>query len=314
MFKKLISNFNETGAAASEKPAATAARISELEARLSAIQENALEKAPPTVQSIAQSTPPTQLNSQHSNVDNNLLKTISLAALTEVIGGVVHEINNPLQVIMGRTQIARMGKKTEESLEIIESQTMRIANLIRGLQSFASRDSKTEQIDISTTINAVMNLVKTQFYKRSIQIEVEIGKVSVFMGNPITFQQIVLSGMLSAKRRIEYNGQLKISVKSSEKNMLELEIRDSAPIMDEQLIRNIGKPFMEALEDPEAGDHYGLIASIEMVRHLGGAASLTATPPQGNMLKFNVPIGLHKDVNLYALGAEKYSQLTGEHM
>ncbi|MEZ4766470.1 MAG: hypothetical protein R3C26_25745 [Calditrichia bacterium] len=64
--------------------------------------------------------------------------------------------------------------------------------------------------------------------------------------------------------------------------------------MDEQLIRNIGKPFMEALEDPEAGDHYGLIASIEMVRHLGGAASLTATPPQGNMLKFNVPIGLHR--------------------
>ncbi|MEZ4766471.1 MAG: hypothetical protein R3C26_25750 [Calditrichia bacterium] len=82
---------------------------------------------------------------------------------------------------------------------------MRIANLIRGLQSFASRDSKTEQIDISTTINAVMNLVKTQFYKRSIQIEVEIGKVPVFMGNPITFQQIVLSGMLAP------NGELSIT-------------------------------------------------------------------------------------------------------
>lgn len=132
MFKKLISNFNETGAAASEKPAATAARISELEARLSAIQENALEKAPPTVQSIAQSTPPTQLNSQHSNVDNNLLKTISLAALTEVIGGVRHEINNPLQVIMGRTQIARMGKKLKRVSRLLNRKPCVLRTLFAG--------------------------------------------------------------------------------------------------------------------------------------------------------------------------------------
>ena len=229
-----------------------------------------------------------------------MMQMLTRAATTEVIGGVVHEINNPLQVIMGRTQIARMGEKQKESLEIIESQAMRIATITRGLQGFAQRSTKVRPVDITEIINGILDLVKTQFVKRNIQIEKSIETIPSFPGDPTIFQQIILSSLLGAKRRIGYNGSIRITARMGKKNGIFLEINDSAPMIDEQIKNDVEKSFLEALNSPSAELHLGLVASFQLVRHLGGRAMLNGIPPQGNQLSFSVPMKVHKDVTFHA--------------
>ncbi len=81
-----------------------------------------------------------------------LLEMESLACLGEILGGVAHEINNPLQIILGKAQILRMRmsepqnyQKSIEDLTAIEKGAQRIAGLVNCLNDLSCQAATRKQ-------------------------------------------------------------------------------------------------------------------------------------------------------------------------
>ena len=102
-----------------------------------------------------------------------LLTNSRLAALGEMTANLAHEINNPMSVILGRSnylkKLVTTGQLTDEKLDHclseIESTSFRITSIIKGLRAI-SKDGDNdafESVDLNTLIQEVLSLCTERF-------------------------------------------------------------------------------------------------------------------------------------------------------
>ncbi|MEJ2634052.1 MAG: ATP-binding protein [Calditrichia bacterium] len=221
---------------------------------------------------------------------SRLMQTIKLATVGELAGGIAHEINNPLQIILGNVQMAMMGYKTEESLKIVESQAMRIANIVRGLLSMARQNavSSTEYLEVNTLIVNTINLVRSQIEKRGIVINTELEeKLPVVQGSSIYFQQILLNFILHSKKQIGKNGTLSIRSSRIDDDWVKIELQDSGIPMPPEYIQKVMDPFEDMENSTEM--NLGLTVSVQMLSDIGGQIEIKSGKDIGNLVTMQIP-------------------------
>ncbi|MGB2629881.1 MAG: ATP-binding protein [Candidatus Omnitrophota bacterium] len=103
-------------------------------------------------------------------------ETQRLACLGELAASMAHEVNNPLQIISGRAQLALLkeqeNKEIKDNLKTIIDQCERAKNIIQRLLMF-SKPSKGELkgVNINETIDCVIDLVEHQYSLSNIKIQ-----------------------------------------------------------------------------------------------------------------------------------------------
>ncbi len=224
------------------------------------------------------------------NSQSRLMQTIKLATVGELAEGIAHEINNPLQIILGNIQMAMMGFKPEESLKIVETQAMRIANIVRGLLSMAKQKSvsASEYLEINPLIMNTINLVRGQIEKRGISIHLDLSNdLPVVMGSSVYFQQILLNFVLHAKKQIERNGEIHIQSRKLSDNSIEIKITDSGVSLPDEYVRKIMNPFEDIENSSEM--NLGLTVSVQMIRDIGGSVTIENEGDTGNEICMKIP-------------------------
>ncbi|RQW01862.1 MAG: hypothetical protein EH225_09165 [Calditrichaeota bacterium] len=232
-----------------------------------------------------------QQRDQLIQFQKRFMKLLRLATVGELAGGFAHEINNPLQIIMGNIQMARMGQRLEESLDILDKQTERIANIVRGLLNMVrqNNDSVNQYIEINPLIVNTLNLVRGQIEKRKIEISMELeNKLPVVQCSSIFFQQILLNFILHAKMQIGHSGKINIKTSGEGREWIQIEISDSGIPMPSEYIEKIMDPFSDLENSTEV--NLGLTVSVEMVRELGGDISIQSRKNSGNQIVMRIPV------------------------
>jgi signal transduction histidine kinase len=229
-------------------------------------------------------------NQDLKKLQSRLMALSKQATIGELAGGIAHEINNPLQIIMGNVQMARMGHRTEESLEVIEKQSLRIANIVRGLLNMArpNHDASNEYLEINPLIVNTLNLVRGQIEKRNIEIKLDLEKtLPITQCGSIFFQQILLNIILHAKMQIGQNGTINIISRSENREWVVIEVIDSGIPYPEEYIDRVMNPFMDLDHSSEA--NLGLTVSIQMVKDLGGEVRIDWEKKTGNRIRVKIP-------------------------
>ncbi len=235
------------------------------------------------------------LETTHLDLKNSqaqLMQAIKLATVGDLAGGIAHEINNPLQIILGKIQIARLSENADDALQVVETQAMRIATIVRGLLALArNRNTEAKEfIEINPLISSTLNLIRGQIEKRAIKIELDMGeKIPIFIGNSSYLQQIILSFLLNAKKMMTGGGLLKIRTEYWEEKWIKIEFMDTGIALTESEIETTLNPFAPGAPSSETTQNLGLVVSVEMIRELGGEVEIESGPTNGNRIIIKIP-------------------------
>ncbi len=231
-----------------------------------------------------------KLEKSWKSSQNQVDKLIPLAILGELTGGIAHEINNPLQIILGNIQMAQLGFEPEKSLKIIEKQTLRIANIIRGLLSMAQhpKGKNEEYIEIDSVIQNAFNLIRGQLEKRNIKLLVNSQpNLPIIQGDSVFLQQIFLNLLLTSKKQIERNGEIHLDCSAAEDDYLLIKYSDTGKPLNEEILNSLS-PRAEGNVDLE-NTSIGLLVTAQMLRKIGGDFTFSSDKGQGNLFFLKIP-------------------------
>lgn len=229
-----------------------------------------------------------------------LIKSEKMAALAELAMGTVHQINNPLSIVLGRIQLlARLisYKATvpipdlERDLKIIEAQTQRAVEITHGLLRYAQPVSfRFERCDINELLKETISLIKEQFLAEKINI-VENLKMDIphlELCDRKQIQDVFINIMLNAKQAMPGGGELEISTDyDAEKDLASIKFKDNGLGIAPEYMDKLFTPFFST--KPERSG-LGLAISYSIVKGLHGTIEIESKLGEGSSFIVKLPV------------------------
>lgn len=234
--------------------------------------------------------------SQLKKTQAELIQSEKLASIGQLAGGVAHEINNPLLVILGRAEFAldklEEGHPAAKDLEVIHAQTERIAEIVRNLLSF-SRTSKvgdSKPVDINNVIEKTLSLTELQMKKCNISVVRDLSDdLPELWGNPGQLQQVFVNITLNAYQAMsKVGGTFTVSTKATDDSMV-VRFSDTGPGISPEDRETIFEPFYTTKDETE-GTGLGLAISRGIIHAHGGKIEAGGAPGEGAIFTVELPI------------------------
>ncbi|WP_413557084.1 sensor histidine kinase [Bdellovibrio sp. HCB209] len=193
-----------------------------------------------------------------------------LASLGEMAGGIAHEINTPLNVIllsaeqqMDLLEDGNLDRQSmKESIEKVQSTTNRIATIVRGLRTFARDGTKDpiEEISVQTLIDNTLSLCYEKFKLANVDLILPPPTKLILPCRPVQISQVLLNLLNNSFEAIRDLPKKWIAIGVSDLGeQIELRITDSGPGIDPEIQAEIFRPFYTT---KEIGKGTGLGLSI----------------------------------------------------
>ena len=223
-------------------------------------------------------------------------QTIHSEKLVEVgrlSAGIAHEINNPLGVIMYAAELLLREEGLNpfqlEMAERIISEVNRLRVLTGGLLSFSQpRKSLHRLVDLGALVEEVLQLVRYELQKQSIQLETDFVSLPLISADPNKLKQVVINLVMNAAQALGHGGKVTLKTSCSGKDEIELTISDNGPGMTSDVQEQIFKPFFTTKADGE-GTGLGLYICDNIIKEHGGAILLESAPEMGASFKIRLP-------------------------
>ncbi|QWR78016.1 hybrid sensor histidine kinase/response regulator [Candidatus Magnetomonas plexicatena] len=202
--------------------------------------------------------------------------TEKLASIGTLAAGVAHELNNPLTIILGMTDLMleemTPDSKHYENLKAIERQGTNAKRIVENLLRFARYTEYTEEdININQSLDEVLTIVRKTLAFNNIDIVCEMNKsLPIVRGIPGELQQVFLNIITNAIYEMKGGGNLTIGTKSIEDGQkVEVWIADTGPGIKRKNQERIFDPFFTTKTVGE-GTGLGLSVSYGLVAKHGG--------------------------------------------
>jgi len=224
-----------------------------------------------------------------------LVHSEKLASLGVLAGGVAHEINNPLMVILGRTELMLMDGDLDgtvkQSLDTIHTETERIARIVEGLLTFSrkSRQEKIETVNINEVLSRTLMLTEHQLTVGNVRVRKEFPPdIPDMEAHPGQLQQVFMNLIINAHHAMPDGGELTISTGSIPDQRVFVEIQDTGCGIPPDSIGRIFDPFFTT-KDEGQGTGLGLAISRNIIESHGGEIGVQSTVGQGTTFRVVLP-------------------------
>ncbi len=264
-----------------------------------------------------------------------LLHSQKMHDLGKMAGGVAHEINTPLGIILGYAQLILEDTDPElqlhKDIEIIERQTKVCRKIVADLLGFSrSTESAMEPMDLNTSIQEVVDLVSQIFRQERVVVDTDFDPgVPPLIGDAARLKQVWMNLLSNAFDAIGSDGHILVTSKlCSHRRRVVVTVADSGDGISSEALPQIFDPFFTTKPVGEGtglglsvsfgiiGDHGGKIsvtspAPVEYL-HTGGDKNLTKPPGPGTVFFVELPLtqeGLPDEdcPELAALAADKHT-------
>jgi PAS domain S-box-containing protein len=226
-------------------------------------------------------------------LEHQIVQSERLAAMGAMIGGVAHELNNPLTSILGVSELLQDSQTTDSArkqIAILQQQARRAAEIVHNLTYFSRPPAPGKTpVNLGEVVERTLNLHAYSLRKNNITVDFlrEQGLPSV-QGDPHQLMQVFLNLILNAEQAIREardRGTLRIRLGNNGESVW-ASFHDDGPGIPGDVLGSIFDPFYTT-KRPGRGTGLGLSickavmkehnGTIEAANAPGGGAVFTVT-------------------------------------
>lgn len=218
---------------------------------------------------------------QEAKLRDQLIHSERLAAVGQLISGVAHELNNPLQSIVGYTDLLIAAERQESArsdLEEIRFAAHRAAKIVQNLLAFVRRSSaeRTNE-NLNAIVLGTIALLQYELATAGVELEEAYGEdLPPVLVNREEIQQVLLNIVLNAQQAMRgagRPGRLTIRTLRAGTSDVAVEVQDDGPGVPQALAGRIFEPFFTTKNVGE-GTGLGLSLAIGIAKAHGGSLAL----------------------------------------
>ncbi len=242
---------------------------------------------------------------ESKKLENQLVNTEKLASMGTLAAGVAHEINNPLSIILGFTDLllekCKKNSRLYQDLKTIERHSLHCKVVVENLLRFARHgEGIYEYCNINEAIRNIMDVVKHSLDMNDIELQLNLStNLPEVKGDLRQMQQVILNLINNAAASMKNGGILWISSALNANNeKVVVIVRDNGHGILPEYIDKIFDPFFTTKSEGE-GTGLGLSVSHGIVAKYEGTISCESnTANSGNKSKgttFKITLGIKQE-------------------
>ncbi|HOL35960.1 MAG TPA: ATP-binding protein [bacterium] len=229
-----------------------------------------------------------QLNNLNTNIEQKIHDLEKFALLGELSAEVLHEINNPLTIILGYVQIlmqemaSRNDTTTEETwqyLKVVENEVKRCQTIAKSFFNASKNSFKRTPVSINIIIENMICFFRDNPIAKHVNFFCDFEKdISLILASPEQLQQVFTNLLVNAIEAMDAKGNINIETKNQSKKVV-VKISDTGKGMPKELLEKIFQPFFTTKSGKGTG--IGLTISKKIIETHGGQIYAESQPEKG---------------------------------
>ena len=236
-----------------------------------------------------------RIREELESLQRQVIRQERLAAIGVLASGVAHELNNPLQAILGSAELLQVRDdvppESRADLALIQKESARASAIIRNLSRF-SRQQQADAIPVRLreVVDSVIELRQRKLAENGIELEVNDHGDATAMAVFEELQQVVLNFMINAEQAvIDKPLPRRIVVNVTNANgRSRVEVQDTGGGVPSHHEAMLFQPFFTTKPSGE-GTGLGLSVSYGIVQSHGGTIGYQPARDGGAMFYFELP-------------------------
>jgi signal transduction histidine kinase/ActR/RegA family two-component response regulator len=244
---------------------------------------------------------------ERKRLEGQLLQAQKIESVGRLAGGVAHDFNNMLGVIIGRAEMALeediSKDKLHESLQEILKAGLRSAELTRQLLAFARKQTAVPKVlDLNDTISGILKMLRRLIGEdidllwapeRDLwKVKIDPSQVDQILANLVVNARDAISGVGAITLRTE-NVAISDSLQADQLEFIpgdyvQLTVSDTGEGMSREVLENIFEPFFTTKE-LDKGTGLGLSTVYGIVKQNDGFIHVASEPGKGTTFKIHLP-------------------------
>ena len=232
---------------------------------------------------------------QLATANQQLLQAAKLASVGELASGMAHEINNPIGIILGRTDYIlstqdNLSAEARQDLKVVRAQAERVASTVRNLLTFARPSPLSMQrLDLAELVDEAVKLEAPRCRTAAVEIKRSSVRIPTIQADPARLQQVLVNLMNNAIDAMPQGGRLGISITNGGGGQVAVNISDTGTGITEENQARIFDPFFTT-KPAGKGTGLGLAVSYGIIRDHGGEIRVSSIPDKGSTFSIMLPV------------------------
>ena len=244
---------------------------------------------------------------ERERLQAQLIQAQKMESIGRLAGGVAHDFNNMLAVILGHAEVAMemvdSSQPIHADLTDIRLAALRSADLTRQLLAFARKQAIAPRVlDINEAVAGILNMLRRLIGEDIDLVWLPGAEVSPIRMDPSQIDQILAN--LSVNARDAIDGVGKMTIETGQASFDEtfcanhpgfipgeyvmLEVTDTGCGMDKETLERLYEPFFTTKEVGK-GTGLGLAMVYGIVKQNSGFISVYSEPDHGTSFKIYLP-------------------------
>jgi two-component system sporulation sensor kinase B len=224
--------------------------------------------------------------------NQGIINSEKLESISHLCSALAHEVRNPMTVAKGFLQLITSiefeEEKVREYVSIAISEIDQAEKIIRNFLTYARpKTEELQQIRLAEEVKKVILVLEPFANQNSVEISFDCQSYSKICGENTLIQQCLLNICKNAIEAMDSGGTLSITL-FEDANNIYVEIQDTGIGMDEEQLKQLGKPFFSTKGDRGTG--LGLMASYGILEKFNAGVKVISKKGIGTIFTLSFPL------------------------
>lgn len=231
---------------------------------------------------------------EEQQLQEQLIQSEKLAGIGTLASGVAHEINNPLTVIIGMTEVALEEEDPSEIktyLKDVFRCSQRIKEIVRGLSSYSRIARQDEQglVSINEVLEESLKMVGLAMKAHEVEVIKKFQSADKIEANIGEIQQVFTNLITNAFQAMDGKGGKLILATRSLRDSIEVKVSDTGTGVPQKFLNKIFDPFFTTKELGK-GTGLGLNIVHRIVQKHEGTVDVKSKEGKGTTFTITFPM------------------------